>query len=326
MQQQYNQVCPICGKEATVNDSQNGYFSLFVKCDSCGQYNIENDIYSFNNECVVIPRKERCCLLWYINHVLHAQYANETQKVIPHFHKNDALGTSISIGENKHQFTHIDNLMKYYPHSFSERIDRIILSLATRCEDIGGVIEFMDVKGGDNEFLWLDTFIATESQELANKQLKAYLELLEQFGFVSCKNKEGIQKQYKLTARGWLKVQELQNSTQTKKQCFVAMWFDPCMQQARGMIIKAIQDCGYSPMIIDIKEHNNQIVPEIFYEIKQSRFVIADLTGHRNGVYYEAGYAEALGKPVILMCGQRMLFFHIYSESAMRSILLDFHA
>ena len=41
------------------------------------------------------------------------------------------------------------------------------------------------------------------------------------------------------------------------------------------------------------EEHNNQIVPEIFYEIRQSNYIIADLTGHRNGVYYEAGYAEA---------------------------------
>jgi nucleoside 2-deoxyribosyltransferase len=31
-------------------------------------------------------------------------------------------------------------------------------------------------------------------------------------------------------------------------------------------------------------------------------FLIADLTDHNNGAYWEAGYAEGLGKPVIYTC------------------------
>ena len=34
-------------------------------------------------------------------------------------------------------------------------------------------------------------------------------------------------------------------------------------------------------------------------EIKNSRFVIADVTDQRPGVYFEAGYAIGLGLPVI---------------------------
>lgn len=91
---------------------------------------------------------------------------------------------------------------------------------------------------------------------------------------------------------------------------FIAMWFDDSMQKARKNIEKAVKECGYEPMLIDIKEHNNQIVPEIFKEIEESEFVIADLTGHRGGVYYEAGYAIAKGKQVILSCkeGERTHF------------------
>ena len=36
--------------------------------------------------------------------------------------------------------------------------------------------------------------------------------------------------------------------------------------------------------------------------IKDARFVIADLTHDNSGVYWEAGYAEALRKPVIYIC------------------------
>lgn len=99
-----------------------------------------------------------------------------------------------------------------------------------------------------------------------------------------------------------LKLEQAYKIVEKRKSVFVAMWFDSSMENARIKICKAINDSGFKPILIDQKEHNNQIVPEIFYEIKGSSFIIADLTGQRNGVYYEAGYAEALGKTVILTC------------------------
>ena len=37
-------------------------------------------------------------------------------------------------------------------------------------------------------------------------------------------------------------------------------------------------------------------------QIRDSAFVIADLTDDNLGAYWEAGYAEGLGKPVIYIC------------------------
>lgn len=65
---------------------------------------------------------------------------------------------------------------------------------------------------------------------------------------------------------------------------------------------KAITEMGYNASVIDEKEHNNQIVPEIFYEIQRSKFVVVDVTYPNLGAYYEAGYAQALGKQVIICC------------------------
>ena len=67
----------------------------------------------------------------------------------------------------------------------------------------------------------------------------------------------------------------------------------------------AIEGLNYSIRIIDEKEHNNQIVPEIFYEIERSKFVVVDVTYPNYGAYYEAGYAEALGKQVIICCRKK---------------------
>lgn len=90
--------------------------------------------------------------------------------------------------------------------------------------------------------------------------------------------------------------------SETPNQAFVAMWFDNSMRDARKAIRRAIERYGLQAVFIDEKEHTKLIVPEIFSEIRKSSFVIADLTGNRGGVYYEAGYAEGLGKQVILTC------------------------
>lgn len=82
------------------------------------------------------------------------------------------------------------------------------------------------------------------------------------------------------------------------------MSFDEDLKVVREYISKVIKDEGLTPLLIDSKEHNNQIVPEIFSEIDKAKFVIADLTHHKTGVYYEAGYAKGKGKEVIFTCSR----------------------
>ncbi|WP_353706423.1 hypothetical protein QEP67_21455 [Bacillus cereus group sp. MS39] len=77
---------------------------------------------------------------------------------------------------------------------------------------------------------------------------------------------------------------------------FVAMSFNDELKGLRKQLCKVIETNGFKPIIIDSKEHNNQIVPEIFYEIERAEFVIADLTHHK------AGYAKGIGKQVIFTC------------------------
>ena len=99
-----------------------------------------------------------------------------------------------------------------------------------------------------------------------------------------------------------------QSANKDLSQCFVAMWFDESMKQAyEEGIEKAVEACGYKPLRIDQKQHLNKIDDEIIAEIRRSRFVVADFThdatkGVRGGVYYEAGFAHALGLPVIFSC------------------------
>ena len=86
------------------------------------------------------------------------------------------------------------------------------------------------------------------------------------------------------------------------------MWFDGSMQKPfEDGIRLAIIDAGYTPLRIDQKEHANKIDDEIIAEIRKSKFLVADLTGNRGGVYYEAGFAYGLGLTVIYCCREDAL-------------------
>jgi len=79
------------------------------------------------------------------------------------------------------------------------------------------------------------------------------------------------------------------------------MWFDPTMDAAWADGIKpALERAGYGPYRVDNDLSDlGRIDAKIEAEIKRSRFLVADVTGGRQGVYYEAGYAMGLGLPVI---------------------------
>jgi nucleoside 2-deoxyribosyltransferase len=81
------------------------------------------------------------------------------------------------------------------------------------------------------------------------------------------------------------------------------MWFDTQMNSAWEKGLKtAIKNCGYDPERVCDRPHNSDICDEIIACIKNAKFVVADFTGNRGGVYYEAGFAHGLGKQVILTC------------------------
>ena len=106
-----------------------------------------------------------------------------------------------------------------------------------------------------------------------------------------------------LTLNGWEHVSQLQKSGPESRFAFVAMWFDPSVDALyKEAIEPAIRDAGYEPLRVDRTEHVNRIDDEIIALIRRSRFMVADFTGQRQGVYFEAGMMMGLSRNVIWMC------------------------
>lgn len=106
-----------------------------------------------------------------------------------------------------------------------------------------------------------------------------------------------------ITGQGWKHLDDLHRSRSVGEQGFVAMWFDDRMNEVFSEAIgPAVEDAGYRPHRVDSREFEGRIDDEIIAQIRRSRFLVADFTGHRGSVYYEAGFAHGLDIPLFFTC------------------------
>lgn len=91
-------------------------------------------------------------------------------------------------------------------------------------------------------------------------------------------------------------------STKPKNFIFVLMPFDPSFNDIYKFGIKgAADDVGAYAERVDEQIFNEGILDHIFKEIHKADVIVADMTNRNPNVFYEVGYAHALGKIVILL-------------------------
>ncbi len=109
----------------------------------------------------------------------------------------------------------------------------------------------------------------------------------------------------RLTFKGWQYYAELiRGSAGKSRKAFMAMkygdaeldevfstWFKPASKQT-----------GFDLFRLDEEPVAGIIDDRLRIAIRTARFLVADLTHDNRGVYWEAGFAEGLGRPVIYTC------------------------
>lgn len=105
---------------------------------------------------------------------------------------------------------------------------------------------------------------------------------------------------FEISPRGWEVIAENTRGDVESNKGFVAMSFDPSLGELyQSGLYPRIRAAGYDPVRMDRLEHNNRIDDEIIVRIKGCKFLIADFSLDRGGIYFEAGFAMGLGRPVI---------------------------
>lgn len=180
-----------------------------------------------------------------------------------------------------------------YPKTASEKIENLLFYLYEEQEYDGARLK-MD---------FTDESIVLKNYFFNIEELKFYVNSLSELGLIQASGSY-VSKDIRLTHLGLNKITEIEEKPIESKICFVAMAFSDETTIYRLAIKNALKSNGYDAVIIDEKHlESDETIPEaILNEIRKAKFCIADFTKHRNGVYFESGYALGLGKQVIYTC------------------------
>ncbi|MGS1016671.1 hypothetical protein [Allosphingosinicella humi] len=190
----------------------------------------------------------------------------------------------------------IDAIINRRPLGVREKLRRLLLALARRTEF---QVDTLDLSTSTS----LPYSLCREAGLSGLKELISLLKFADQQGHVEFQQYNDGAKA-RTTILGLISLEDYEGVDAKSHMGFVAMWFGPEVAGAYSeAILPSIELNGYEAVRIDNREHNNKIDDEIISQIRRARFVVADFScgkdGARGGVYFEAGFAMALAKPVI---------------------------
>lgn len=172
----------------------------------------------------------------------------------------------------------------------------------------------------DNLILWLGRNLSFPGHEvwiepkthravLGAVNRRAYQQVirhLEALGLIESSEKEQSRDRSHttLSATGWSHFQALTRRQSISKLGFMAMKFG---DSQLDMIVEtcfkpAAAKAGFGLERLDDNQSAGLIDDHLRVALRNARFVVADLSHANQGVYWEAGFAEGLGKPVIYTC------------------------
>jgi hypothetical protein len=108
----------------------------------------------------------------------------------------------------------------------------------------------------------------------------------------------------RLKMKGWERYQDLKKTQNESRTAFMAMKFNqPDLDSVvENCFRPAVKRTGFVLRVLTDQQPAGSIDDQLRAAILASRFVIADLTHGSPGAYWEAGFGEGLGLPVIYTC------------------------
>jgi nucleoside 2-deoxyribosyltransferase len=270
-------LCPLCKQHPIASTPTTKPPGLEVNCEWCGIYWIEMSL--------IDPCKQK--------------YAAKTWKVAAYVREKTSMGLDVALFARQDQIptdapngaVGFEQAIESFPKSVAERFDRILLNLERATSHLGAPVK---IEQGSQALMMAQNF----------EEISFVLSSMTELGYLAGYNSI-TPFNARITAKGLERVADLQRGhfAPLSKQAFVAMSFDKKMSEAWQQGLKlGIEDCGYTAIRMDAIEHNGDICEVMLAEIRKSKFIVADFTDHKHGVYFEAGFMMGLGRAVIFTC------------------------
>jgi len=284
--------------------------AYYIACPACGEFVVTHmDDVNLKSP----PERSR----WNAVH-LSALLREQSIRPLPKFWLRDGMDPYGPLERTDLAPISLDELLTRWPRTVPERIDRTLCNLA-RLSPTGGHHILLDTR--DTAL----TFAGTE------KEARYHVTALLRYGLLDGKIYADLTpSHFALTPEGWARFEELtRGRSAAENPVFVAMWFGDKDEKTlmdgvfhKG-IVPAVGRAGYLATRVDFEEHNDWIMDRVLGGIRLAPFVIADFTGHRNGVYFEAAFARGLGTPVIHTCRKEDLSKAHFDTLQLNHVLWD---
>ena len=272
------EACPICKTKLSNEKSPEMQEEAYeIHCSNCGKYQVSRNYYDDFLDSNILKNPQLAIL----SHAIQRMQSNGSQHLI-----NEELASKI--------------LRSTTLPTATEQLDNLVLYLGQNLTEPGQKIKILN---RDMMRATLGSITAEGSEWVIEQAIE--LGLMQGTIFHTVAGSEPVQNAT-LSISGWQRFMELQTTVSGSKRAFMAMKFgDTELENVFLSCFKpAAKLAGYELYKLDDQPTAGLIDDRLRLEIRTSRFLIADLSHANNGAYWEAGYAEGLGRPVIYTCKQ----------------------
>lgn len=262
--------CPVCQLQSEIQHSDVAHW-FYIICPRCGHYRIE-----------------------YVAKAYLQHDWNETKSaILSHaIYKMQKHGEVPSLDQSM-----INRILQNPLPKPMEQINNFVLWLGDHTSGLGDRI---DVK---------KLTLQTEIGALSVNGIDVIVDYLLKKNFMKVTKTAGTMDsvsllKLELTIEGWEWYENLKQGNLTNQRAFMAMQYgDMELDKVVNEYFRpAVKAAGFELYRLDDAPKAGLIDDRLKVEIRTSRFLIADLTHENRGAYWEAGFAQGLGKPVIYTC------------------------
>mgnify|MGYP003706626605 CR=1 FL=1 len=278
--------CPICSQDADFQ--QNKTLVYDVNCKFCGKFSLRRmKSLESVHEPHLFALKVILNKIWKSNRISNEYYLIDQLR-------EDIIQNYYSARDNCDQRWVNQQFVRKYILEVSQQVNNLILLIGDTNNDN---LDFsLEADRASTICVKISKYhsIAYKIGSFEHEKLKTHYDFLER--------KQLISKGY-LTTEGWIEYEQL-NTGKLTNIAFMAMKFgekdsDIIFDNFKNVIQK---NFGIELQRLDKSPKSGLIDMNLRNKIKSSRFIISDLSHQNNGAYWEAGFAEGLGKIVIYSC------------------------